>query len=215
MNVLFATGSPAAYMLPPVLSGSQVICGPDWKDVIGPDGRVRSLATPVGSYDLAAIAAKLPPEQQPDVVVCLVDASWRNLPSNLAAFACPKVLLIADTHHLQSPLLGTMRYMAAEPFDRCILLYDRHHAAFFHAAGFRNLFWLPGLTFPHGDAAVQAARVRGNRAPRIAFVGQAGKYHPRRTRLLEELKARGVNFVLSKPFSIDTMNRALQKLGMK
>jgi len=158
-------------------------------DQLTPDGRVRSLVTPVGSYDLAAIAAKLPSEQKPHVVVCLVDASWRNLPSNLAAFSCPKVLLIADTHHLSSPLLGTMRYLASEPYDRCVLLYDRHHAAFFHATGFKNLFWLPGLTFPHGDAAVRTARVRGARAQRIAFVGQAGKYHPRRTRLLETLKA--------------------------
>lgn len=190
MNVLFATGSPAGYMLPPVLSDRQVNCGPDWLDQRTPDGRVRSLVTPVGRYDLAAVATKLPANQQPDVVVCLVDASWRNMPSNLAAFACPKILLIADTHHMNSPLVGTMRYMASEPFDRCILLYDRHHAAFFHAAGFRNLFWLPGLTFPHGDAAVHAARVRGNRASRIAFVGQAGKHHPRRARLLDALTAR-------------------------
>jgi PAS domain S-box-containing protein len=32
---------------------------------------------------------------------------------------------------------------------------------------------------------------------------------------LEELQARGVNFVLSKPFSIDTMNRALQKVASR
>jgi CheY-like chemotaxis protein len=32
---------------------------------------------------------------------------------------------------------------------------------------------------------------------------------------LEELSARGVNFVLSKPFSIDTMNRALQKVASR
>ena len=195
MNVLFATGSPAGYMLPPILSDHQVICGPDWPDRSSPNGRVLSLATPIGRYDLAAIAAKLPAEQKPDVIVCLVDASWRNLPSNLAAFSCPKILLIADTHHLSSPVVGTMQYLANEPFDRSIFLYDRHHAAFFHAAGFRNLFWLPGLTFPHGDAAVRAARVRGPRASRIAFVGQAGKHHPRRSRLLEALKARNLPVV--------------------
>lgn len=190
MNVLFATGSPASYMLPPVLGDCQVNCGPDWTDQAAPDGRVRSLATPLGRYDLAAIAAKLPAAQNPDVVVCLVDASWRNLPSNLAAFSCPKVLLIADTHHMQSPLVGLLRYMAAESFDRHIFLYDRHHAAFFHAAGFNTLFWLPGLTFPHGDAAVRAARARENRTPQIAFVGQAGKHHPRRARLLAALQQR-------------------------
>jgi hypothetical protein len=62
---------------------------------------------------------------------------------NLAAFRCPKVLLIADTHHLSSPLVGTSNYIAGEAYDRCVLLYDRHHAAFLHAAGVRNLFGFP------------------------------------------------------------------------
>lgn len=189
MNVLFATGSPARYMRPPHLGEVQVNCGPDWSDECGPDGRVRALNTPVGGYDLAAVAARLPAEQQPDLVVCLVDASWRNVPRNLAAFRCPKILLVADTHHLSSPLVGTLNYIASEPYDRCVLLYDRHHAAFFHAAGVRNLFWFPGLTLPHSDGAVQSARASGARAKRLAFVGQAGRHHPRRARLIAALKA--------------------------
>ena len=193
MRVLFSTGSPARYMSPPQLGDEQVNCGPDWADESAPDGRVRSLKTPVGDYDLAAIAAKLPPDQQPDVVVCLVDASWRNVPRNLGAFKCPRVLLVADTHHLRSPLIGMMRYLSGESFDRAVFLYDRHHAAFFHAAGLRNLFWLPGLTFPHGDAAVRAARCAASeRVARIGFVGQTGKIHPRRTRLLGALGAAGL-----------------------
>jgi len=194
MKVLFATGSPARYMRPPQLSDAQVTCGPDWLDESAPDGRIRSLATPVGDYDLAAVAARLPMDQQPDLVVCLVDASWRNVPRNLAAFRCPKVLLIADTHHLSSPLVGTLRYVASEPYDRCVLLYDRHHAAFFHSAGVRNLYWFPGLTFPHDDATVHAARTRGARAPRLAFVGQAGRHHPRRSRLIDALQAAKLPF---------------------
>ena len=80
MRLLFATGSPARYMLPPQLGDEQVNCGPDWADDIASDGRVRSLSTPTGEYDLAKLAARLPSGQQPDAVVCLVDASWRNLP---------------------------------------------------------------------------------------------------------------------------------------
>lgn len=184
MRVLFATGSAASYMLPPILGDEQIMCGPDWADKREPNGRVHSLKTPVGEYDLAVIAAKLSQSQQPDVVVCLVDASLRNLPRNLAAFSCPKVLLIADTHHLTAPLMNMLRYMAAEPYDRAVFLYDRHHAAFFHAAGFRNLYWFPGLTFPHSDKTVRKARTRGVRQPQIAFVGQAGALHPFRTRML-------------------------------
>ena len=131
------------------------------------------------------------------MVVCLVDASWRNVPRNLAALRCPRVLLVADTHHLRSPLIGMIRYLAAEPFERVVFLYDRHHAPFFHSAGFRNLHWFPGLTFPHGDAAVQAAR-SVVREPQVAFVGQTGPLHPRRTRLLGALTQRGIR-VSAKP----------------
>lgn len=179
-------------MAPPRLGDEQIVCGPDWADQRLPDGRWVTMRTPVGEFNLAPIAAKLPLAQKPDAVVCLVDASWRCLPRGLAAFKCPKVLLVADTHHLQQPLLGMLRYATAEPFTRVVLLYDRHHAGFFHSAGLRNVFWFPGLTFPHDDETVLRARKAGPRVSQIAFVGQAGKFHPRRARLLEALRQKGL-----------------------
>jgi glycosyltransferase involved in cell wall biosynthesis len=189
MRALFLTGSPARYMAPPQLAAEQIVAGPDWPDAQDLEGKWLSLRTPVGEYDLATILAKIPAAQRPDVVIALVDASWRNQPRNLAAFRGPKALLVADTHHLDSPLIGMFRYAATEPYDRIVFLYDRHHMGFFRSAGFRNLYWFPGLTFPHDDAAVKAARGR-KREKRIAFVGQAGKFHPQRARLLGALEAR-------------------------
>lgn len=192
MRVLFSTVSAASYMRPPLLGDGQIMCGPDWADDIAADGRVRSLRTPAGIYDLGEILAKLPAAQQPDVVVCLVDASRRNLPKNLRAFTGPKILLIADTHHLQAPIMTMIRYAASEPFDQMVLLYDRHHAEIFRAAGFKHLHWFPGLTFPHSDATVRASWHQGPRRAGLAFVGQAGARHPRRTRLLAKLTAAGL-----------------------
>jgi tetratricopeptide (TPR) repeat protein/molybdenum cofactor biosynthesis enzyme MoaA len=175
-------------MAPPSLGAEQINCGPDWKDCdIG--GHVVSLNTPVGDYDVAALVARLPADQQPDAIVCLVDAAWRSLPRNLKVLRCPKVLLVADTHHLQAPINGMIRYAQSEPFDRVVLLYDRHHWEFFYAAGLRQLYWFPGLTFPHGDEAVVAARAMAERVGEIAFVGQTGICHPRRTQLLSHLAA--------------------------
>jgi len=173
-------------MAPPQLGDEQIVCGPDWPDERAPDGRWISLHTPVGSYDLSVVARKLAPEQEPDVVVCLVDASWRNMPGQLGSFRCPVVLLVADTHHMHEPLARMVRYARSEPFTRIVLLYDRHHAKLLQSAGLKDLFWFPGLTFPHSDAAVHRARSRA-RQRRIAFVGQAGEHHPRRRRLLEAL----------------------------
>jgi glycosyltransferase involved in cell wall biosynthesis len=191
MRLLFLTGSRASYMAPPQLADEQIIAGPDWPDAKTPEGKWRSLQTPVGEYDIVSVLARIPADQRPDAVVSLVDASWRNLPRGLANFNGPKALLVADTHHLNSPLIGMLKYAASEPYDRVVFLYDRHHLAFFHAAGFRNLFWFPALTLPHDDATVLAARVK-HRERRLAFVGQVGDNHPHRVRLLAALKAQDV-----------------------
>lgn len=188
MRVLLLTGSPARYMAPPQLADEQIVAGPDWPDVQTPEGKWLSLRTPIGEYDLSTLLARIPSDQQPDAIVSLVDASWRNQPRNLTSFRGPKALLVADTHHLSSPLIGMFKYAATEPYDRIVFLYDRHHMAFFQSAGFRNLYWFPGLTFPHDDATVRSARAK-KREKRIAFVGQAGRLHPQRTRLLASLKA--------------------------
>lgn len=188
MRILFCTGSSATYMAPPRLADEQINCGPDWLDAdIG--GYVTARNTPLGEFDLAAIAERLPSDQQPEAVVCLVDASWRSMPRNLRAFRCPKVLLIADTHHLNTPISGMIRYAQSEPFDRIVFLYDRHHWDFFAAAGLKPLYWFPGLTFPHDDKAVAAARDSAPRESQIAFVGQTGICHPRRINLLSQLNA--------------------------
>lgn len=193
-RVLLLTGSPAHYMAPPRLGTQQVTGGPDWKDQQDSAGRWLTLATPVGQYDVGQVLARLPHDQQPDVLVCLVDASCRNLPRNVGLFRGPKVLLVADTHHLASPISTMVRYAASERYDRLVFLYDRHHASIFHAAGFRNLFWFPGLTFPHDDAFVRQSRAQDDqhRVPQVAFVGQAGRLHPRRARFLAALQAAGL-----------------------
>ncbi len=191
MRILFCTGSSARYMAPPRLGDEQINCGPDWLDRdIG--GHVTSLGTTLGEYDLATVLTRLPADQQPDAVVCLVDAARRSLPRNLRAFRGPKILLVADTHHLNAPLANMIRYGQSEPFDRVVLLYDRHHWEFFHAAGIGGLHWFPGLTFPHGDAAVAAARASAVREARIAFVGTVGICHTRRTKLLSQLNTHGL-----------------------
>jgi glycosyltransferase involved in cell wall biosynthesis len=191
MRLLFLTGSRASYMAPPQLADEQIVAGPDWADAQTPEGKWISLRTPVGEYDLATVLARIPADQRPEGVVSLVDASWRNQPRNLASFRGPKALLVADTHHLSSPLIGMFKYAATEPYDRIVFLYDRHHLGFFESAGFRNLYWFPGLTLPYDDSSVLEARAR-IREPRIAFVGQVGDNHPHRARLLAALKDCGV-----------------------
>lgn len=193
MRILFSTCSGANYMAPPKLADDQINCGPFFRDRdIG--GHYVSLETPKGDYDLAVTASRLPIDQQPDAVVCLVDASWFNTPRNLAAFKCPRIALVADTHHMKKPITGMIQYLLSQPFDRIVFLYTRHHLDLFREAGLKNLFWFPGLTFPHSDSFVRSAR-SPERQNRIALIGQAGNLHQRRLRLAGALAGAGLPLV--------------------
>lgn len=191
MRVLFYTGSCAHPALPPLLSDQQVNAGPGLVDAWTADGCARSIATPAGACDLAALAGRFPSDHQPEIVVCHLDAGGRNFPRCLAAFDCPTVAIVGGTHAGRAPLTATMRYLAVEPFARVVLADNRHHAPFFHAAGLRNVSWFPGLMFPHSDATVRAARC-AQRAPHLAVPGNPADEPRRPARLRRALEARGV-----------------------
>ena len=174
------------YIPPPRLSENMVVVGPFMENVHDGD-RVTSLTSPKGRYDLSALLQQLPADQAPEVIVVSTDATALNEPTNLAAFACPKVALLADTHHLARPLRNALAYLTEETFDFHIALYNRHHGHFFSDYGLKQVHWLPGLTVRQFDVAKPASTKR-----EILFVGQAAKYHPRRLRLLKAIEARGL-----------------------
>lgn len=134
---------------------------------------------------MGELAKALPSDQQPDVVVCHVDCSFGIRPRNLRAFGCPKILLAADSHWGERAMSEMVRYAASEPFDRVVVLYDRHHIPFYRAAGIKNVHWFPGLTFAHSDERIRAA-VSEVRENQLALVGKAS-YHFRRQRFFAAL----------------------------
>lgn len=183
MKLLFFTPSPESYMRAPLLAEDQVICGPDYVDGKTASG-LPCYKTPLGSFDAASFIQGL--GVNPDLVVCLVDASWRCVPTGLKKLRCPCVLLVADTHHLHRPISQMVDYARGENFDHVVILYDRHHALFFKAAGIEKLHWLPGLTFPYDDSQIASAP-SANRRNVVALYGQISRIHPRRRRLLEAM----------------------------
>lgn len=170
----------------PLFSSKEVFCGPD-TDTRAAAGRVLALKTKVGDSDAADVLRQLPANRQPEYVVVKADATRRNFPRNLAAFSCPKILLVGDTHHLASPISSLIRYAREEPFDFVIFDHTRHHARFFAEAGAKNLHWLPALDYGFVPRPLRAAPTR-----ELTFVGQAGKHHPYRCAVLEQLRAAGL-----------------------
>lgn len=186
VKILFCSHSQPDYIPPPPLSPHQVVCGPLYSDH-SEGGRVVSLQTRDGQYDVAEIIARLPAEQRPDLLVVRANNVSPTLPRNIRAARCRTALIVGDTHHIRNRIPYLVNYALAEPFDLIILDYTRQHAHFFVEAGLDQVYWLPGI-------GVQRIAVPADVKPDIAmsFVGNIGKLHPRRAALCNALIKAGL-----------------------
>jgi hypothetical protein len=183
-KVLVSWYTTPAYIQPFRLSDDQVTFGPK----TAPNQPLMMFAgfTPLGRYDLRKYLEANHITADFDLVVVWSDPTETNVP-DVSGFDCPKVLCVGDTHHLTTPLQKMVAYAESAPFDFIVSSHNRHHLHWFIEAGFTNVAWLPGLKVRH-----LARPFRKKRVPAICFVGQHGRYHPRRARLLAGMTARGL-----------------------
>jgi predicted O-linked N-acetylglucosamine transferase (SPINDLY family) len=178
--------SPQESYRQPLFSSEEIFCGPD-TETRNVAGRAKSLKVPVGSFDVRDVVRTLPASQQPELVIVKADATGRNLPRNLGHLKCPKILLVGDTHHMGQPVQSLLRYAKEEPFDFVIFDHTRHHAHFFAEAGVKNVHWLPAVDY----GFVSRELIKKPSRP-LTFVGQAGRHHPYRCWVLDQVKAAGL-----------------------
>lgn len=185
-KVLFCTQNPVNYMSPPCLAQEQILCGPFVENHA--DGeKVLGIKTPSGEYDINSVLKRIPIEQRPDLIVVKADAARNNFPRNFSVCGIPAVLILGDTTHMKSPLEVMLRYAASEPFVLYVTDHKRHHLHWFQKLGLGPIAWTPGLFVKDYEIPFQTLRD----VP-LSFVGQAGKFHPWRAKMLEELERRGV-----------------------
>jgi glycosyltransferase involved in cell wall biosynthesis len=170
-----------------------VFCGPDCPTVETGDG-FSSLNTPHGEYDLAAVVARLPAHQRPELIVVKADATRRNLPRGLDRLPGTKVLLVGDSHHLAGPLRTLLAYGAMESFDAVMLDHTRQHAHVFLEAGFERVYWIPAVDYALRRRDILAEPPAEFRFD-LSFVGQIGAFHPWRRHMMDRLVAAGLPLV--------------------
>jgi glycosyltransferase involved in cell wall biosynthesis/tetratricopeptide (TPR) repeat protein len=167
----------------PLFSTEEIFCSPDTESrTIG--GKVITVKVSAGSFDVRDIIRTLPASQKPEIVIVKADATGRNLPRNLGALKCPKILIVGDTHHMRQPIQSLLRYAKEEPFDFIVFDHTRHHAHLFAEAGLKNVHWLPAVDY----GFVPREIVKKPSRP-LTFVGQAGRHHPYRCWVLDQVKA--------------------------
>ncbi|HUG11244.1 MAG TPA: glycosyltransferase [Opitutaceae bacterium] len=115
MRLLLAHGTPRRNAPAPRLAAEQIDVGPDQLDR-GIEARVFSRHAPAGSFDLAALIRELPAEQMPDAIAVAIDGASTSWPTNLAACAGPRLLLVGDS--LATPAARQAGNAGARPFRR-------------------------------------------------------------------------------------------------
>lgn len=171
------------YIPPFLLSERQITVGPRVRrdQVQGPlDG-----FTPFGRHDLLAALKDSGLPTQFDAIVVATDSSLTNLPVNLEAFDCPKILCVGDTQHLWNPIRTLIDYAKAVRYDFVFSANNRQHLHWFIEDGFSNVAWLPGIKVRDWDRPFSAER-----KAQVCFFGRAGKYHVKRAEFLAELGRR-------------------------
>jgi len=174
---------------------------------------------PQGSrVDMEIILKELKKQNwEPDLFVAKVDAYQQVVPVNIVAIKCPKVLILGDTQHGNDPLITMISYALSEKYDFYVTDHKRHHLWFYHLAGIKNTFWLPGLFLnpplpgyketPFANEKISENMVKGG----AIFIGQAAKFHPRRKKLIEAAKSKIPYFrwgMMSQADSLKTYNLA-------
>lgn len=179
------------YIPPFDLSDQQVTVGPQ----VLPDQQKMMFAgwTPAGEYDLQQALASQNITPEFDAIVVWSDAGGSNRPLNLAAFDCPKVLCVGDTHHLNRPLRTMIDYARKAGFDFIVSSHNRHHLHWFAEAGLTQLAWIPALKAQHIPRPISK-----DRKSQICFVGQWSVFHPRRQRLLTALQSHQLALVTTR-----------------
>jgi len=185
-RTLFCCLSAPSFYPRPLFSAQEIFCGPDCADEVE-GGTVTALRTPAGNFDMAAVIARLPAAQRPDLVVVKADATRRNLARNLDRVPGTKVLLVGDTHHMAAPVDTLLRYAASEPFDAIVVDHTRHHAHFFLEAGFERVYWVPSV-----DYALRFRPVPEETTRPLTFVGQISVHHPWRRHVMTQVLQAGL-----------------------
>jgi len=182
-RILFATHTRPDYMPPPAYSDNMVICSPFYPDSQDKQGNIRSICLPEKQhYDLAALINSLPPAQQPDLVIIRLDSTFQHIPGNVHAISQPTIGMIGDTHHMRRPLQTMLDYLLRERFDHLLIDHTPQHTHWFSEAGLSPIVWLPGTLL--ADQWITPCKKPD---PHVIFIGQMGKAHPVRNRMLEGL----------------------------
>ena len=184
-RVLCITPAMPDYLPPDRYSTDYVIAGPGWPDR-SEAGQVVSVKTSTGPFDVREVTHKCGGRAFDHVVVAYT-AYGTVQPRGLDRLSCPVTLSVGDTHHGTYPLQCLRSYVSGERFDSVITGWRQSHAHWLLSIGLGEVGWLVGQDTRHTPIAR-----RSKRSIEAVFVGQMGKWHPRRAPAIARLWDEGL-----------------------
>jgi len=140
-----------------------------------------------GEFDLYEYCERRALPTDFDFIIVFADEDMGIFPSNLSAFNCPVILLLADTHHFPRPISKLVAYALRENISMVADQFTPHHLHWFRKAGIPLCAWMPGLVTR--DVPTQWET---NRTDVVSFVGHASDYHFIRKKMLSFIHDAGI-----------------------
>ena len=127
----------------------------------------------------------------PDITFIKADATCRNLLRGIKDIPGKKVLLMGDTHHMESQY-KRCSHMLTENHRLNPSEHDRHHLKLFSDSGLNKIIWLPCFTMnPH------RLEPKTKTDQQAVFVGSLSSHHQYRRYVLEKITASNVRTVIA------------------
>jgi hypothetical protein len=186
-RVVCVTPAAPDYLPPLALAQRCLIAGPYWGEAHRRiESGYQSIEAPIGVFDARLLLES--GFRDPTVATVTYTVGTPVMPRNLVRLGCSLVLIAGDTHHGMRPLQELIRYAYDEPFGRVLTANNPQHVHWFVAAGLPRPGWwpCPDVQFFGGSSFD-----RGRRCEAI-FIGQVGRWHPRRGQSIAILRDAGL-----------------------
>ena len=114
----------------PLCGKREIFCGPKLHNI---DTIERKFIRTNGRFfDIDEVLSQLNEnDRKIDLLVSVLQAATTCFPKKLSRLKCPKIAIVADTHHLLYPISSVIHYMKRENFDCMLKASQPAHLHFF------------------------------------------------------------------------------------
>ncbi|MFX1274384.1 MAG: glycosyltransferase [Promethearchaeota archaeon] len=164
----------------PLFGKREILCGPKLQNI--DTGERKCIRTSGRFFDIDEVLSQLNEnDRNIDLVVSVLQTSTTCFPKNLYKLDCPKIAIIADTHHLLYAISPIIQYIKRENYAHIIKASQPAHLHFFYEAGITHSAFYPPI-------ALQFKNVK-NKKNGVTFIGKRwSSPQLRRSRMVQFLE---------------------------